>query len=413
MAYNLRMFVSAILAAGGRGTRLGAGMPKQLVPLGDRSILQRAFDTLNTLDRIDEIVVALPADLAAAPPHFLISTRKPVRIVDGGARRQDSVALAFARTSAEADVIVIHDAARPFASPDLFTRVIDAASRGGAAIAALQAQDTVKEATTAAGIHVVANTIARESVYLAQTPQAFTRQVLADAIKQGSALGTATDEATLAERAGHPVRLVDGEPSNIKITTEHDLRVSEVLASPQLASPQPLALSPQPSIRIGTGYDLHRLEPGHPLILGGVEIPHERGLIGHSDADVLCHAITDAILGGAAQGDIGRHFPDTDPAWKGANSLELLKRAAEIVHAAGFAVANVDAVVIAQQPKLAPYVDQMRRRLASAMQIDREAVSVKGKTNETVGEIGRQEAIAVHAVALLFRVQAQSLKSEA
>jgi 2-C-methyl-D-erythritol 4-phosphate cytidylyltransferase/2-C-methyl-D-erythritol 2,4-cyclodiphosphate synthase len=388
--YNRPMFVSAILAAGGRGTRLGAATPKQLLLLGDRSILQRSFDTLNAHDSIHEIVVALPADVAAAPPSFLVSSKKPVQIVDGGPRRQDSVSRAFARTSSHADVIVIHDAARPFASADLFTRVIAAASKGGAAIAALQAQDTVKEATTAAGIHVVARTVPRELIYLAQTPQAFTRQVLGEALRQGKGLAAATDEAILAEQAGHPVRLVDGEPANIKITTPHDLQVSRALEA---------------QMRIGTGYDLHRLEPGRKLIIGGVEIPHETGLIGHSDADVLCHAVTDAILGAAAQGDIGRHFPDTDPQWKGADSIVLLKRAAEIVRAAGFSIANVDAVVIAERPKLSPYVETICRKLADAMGIDVSAVSVKGKTNETVGALGRNEAIAVHAVALLARRQ--------
>ncbi|MCM3879491.1 MAG: 2-C-methyl-D-erythritol 2,4-cyclodiphosphate synthase [Vicinamibacterales bacterium] len=391
------MFVSAILAAGGRGTRLGAPTPKQLLSVGDRSILQRSFDTLDAHDNIHEIVVALPVDIAAAPPGFLVSSRKPVRIVGGGARRQDSVALAFARTAANADVVVIHDAARPFASADLFTRVILAASRGGAAIAALQAQDTVKEATTAAGIHVVAKTISRDSIYLAQTPQAFTRQVLAEAIMQGSSLGVATDEATLAERAGHPVRLVDGEASNIKITTEHDLRVSQAMARGR----EPGARSQESLLRIGTGYDLHRLGPGRKLIIGGVEISHELGLVGHSDADVLCHAITDAILGAAAQGDIGRHFPDTDPAWKGADSIGLLKRAVEIVRTAGFVVSNIDAVVIAERPKMAPHIDAMRRKLSDAMGIDISAVSVKGKTNEQVGALGRNEAIAVHAIAML------------
>jgi 2-C-methyl-D-erythritol 4-phosphate cytidylyltransferase / 2-C-methyl-D-erythritol 2,4-cyclodiphosphate synthase len=393
------MFVSAILAAGGRGTRLGAATPKQLLTIGNRSILQRSFDTLDAHDDIHEIVVALPADLTATPPPFLISTRKPVRIVDGGVRRQDSVARAFARTAAKADVIVIHDAARPFASADLFTRVIAAAARGGAAIAALQAQDTVKEATTAAGIHVVARTISRDSIYLAQTPQAFTRQVLADAILKANTLTAATDEAALAERAGHPVRLVDGEAANIKITTEHDLRVSEALAGRDA----PENGSVQPSMRVGTGYDLHRLEPGRKLIIGGVQIPHETGLIGHSDADVLCHAVTDAILGAAAMGDIGRHFPDTDPKWKGADSIELLKRAAEIVRAAGFSIVNVDAVVIAERPKIAPHIDAMRHKLADAMGVGTPAVSVKGKTNETVGALGRNEAIAVHAVAMVAR----------
>jgi 2-C-methyl-D-erythritol 4-phosphate cytidylyltransferase/2-C-methyl-D-erythritol 2,4-cyclodiphosphate synthase len=390
------MFVSAILAAGGRGTRLGAAIPKQLLLVGDRPILQRSFETLDRHDSIQEIVVALPAEMAASPPPFLVSSRKPVRIVDGGLRRQDSVARAFARTAAQADVIVIHDAARPFASADLFTRVIAAASQGGAAIAALQAQDTVKQATTASGIHVVARTIPRDSIYLAQTPQAFTRQVLADAILQANATA-ATDEAALAEQAGHPVRLVDGEAANIKITTEHDRRVSEVLAGAAKSRDAGI------SMRVGTGYDLHRLEPGRRLIIGGVEIPHEMGLIGHSDADVLCHAITDAILGASAQGDIGRHFPDTDPEFKDADSIDLLKRAVAIVHAAGFSILNVDAVVIAERPKLSPYIDAIRQKIAGALGVDRSAVGVKGKTNEKVGALGRNEAIAVHAVAMLVR----------
>jgi 2-C-methyl-D-erythritol 4-phosphate cytidylyltransferase/2-C-methyl-D-erythritol 2,4-cyclodiphosphate synthase len=390
------MFVSAILAAAGRGTRLGSATPKQMLALGERTILQRSFDLIESHDRIDEIVVALPPDLAWSPPAYLISARKPVRIVDGGTRRQDSVAKAFAQVSRSAGLIVIHDAARPFASADLFIRVIDAAAKGGAAIAALQASDTVKEATAAPGVRIVARTIDRESVYLAQTPQAFTRDVLEQAIALGRAsIGRATDEASLAEQAGHAVHLVDGESTNIKITTQHDLDVSKAVLrmkeSGVISTPT----------RIGTGYDLHRLQAGRPLIIGGVQIPHNTGLAGHSDADVLCHAVTDAILGAAACGDIGQHFPDTDAKWKDANSIELLKGAAAIVRAAGYDVANVDAVVIAERPKIAPHISAMRANLAQALGVDMSFVSVKGKTNEKIDALGRNEAIAVHAVALL------------
>jgi 2-C-methyl-D-erythritol 2,4-cyclodiphosphate synthase len=173
--------------------------------------------------------------------------------------------------------------------------------------------------------------------------------------------------------------------------------VAELLAGRAEPIPNPESRVP----RIGIGYDLHRLEPGRPLVIGGVEIPHGMGPIGHSDADVLCHAITDAILGGSAQGDIGRHFPDSDPRWKDANSIDLLTRAVQIVRDAGFTVSNIDAVVIAEQPKLFPHIDKMRRTLAAAMDIDISAISVKAKTNEKVGALGRNEAIAVHAVALL------------
>jgi 2-C-methyl-D-erythritol 4-phosphate cytidylyltransferase/2-C-methyl-D-erythritol 2,4-cyclodiphosphate synthase len=388
------MFVSAILASAGRGTRLGAAMPKQMLTLGDRTILQRSFAAVDSHDRIDEIVVALPPDLASSPPPYLISAKKPVRIVDGGQRRQDSVARAFAQVSKSATVIVIHDAARPFASADLFTRVIDAAARGGAAIAAVQASDTVKEATAAPGVRIVAHTLARESIYLAQTPQAFSRDVLEAAIQLGrEAMTTATDEASLAEQAGHPVRLVDGEATNIKITTEHDLDVSRAMLGMQGTA----AAGP----RVGTGYDLHRLEAGKPLIIGGVRIPHDSGLAGHSDADVLCHAVTDAILGAAGAGDIGQHFPDTDAKWKGADSIELLKGAAAIVRAAGYSVSNIDAVVIAERPKLAAHIPAMCANLAQAVGIHVSLVSVKGKTNEKIDALGRNEAIAVHAVALV------------
>jgi 2-C-methyl-D-erythritol 4-phosphate cytidylyltransferase/2-C-methyl-D-erythritol 2,4-cyclodiphosphate synthase len=389
------MRVSAILAAGGRGARMGASVPKQLLMLGGRSILQRSFDTLEAHDSISEIIVALPHELAAAPPAFLKSARKTVRIVDGGERRQDSVAKAFSRVSADADYVLIHDAARPFATPALITRVIDAASSGPgvSAIAALRASDTVKQVTGEGNaLPSVSRTLARDTIYLAQTPQVFSRQSLEHAIAQADASAEATDEAALVERAGHPIKVVDGEPANIKITTDRDLRIAESMVG-QLQLP-----------RIGVGYDLHRLEPGRKLILGGVEIPHETGLIGHSDADVLCHALTDAILGAAGEGDIGRHFPDTDSRWKDADSVALLTRAVEIVRAAGFTVANVDAVVIAELPKLAPHVDAIRSRLAAAMRVDLRAVSVKGKTNETVGALGRNEAIAVHAVALLARI---------
>ena len=394
------MFVSAILAAAGRGTRLGAATPKQMLPLGERTILQRSFDIVESHDRINEIVIALPPDLANTPPPFLISSRKPVRIVDGGLRRQDSVAKAFAQVSKSAGLIVIHDAARPFATADLFTRVIEAAAKGGAAIAAVQAHDTVKEATAAPGVKIIARTIARESIYLAQTPQAFTRDVLESAITRGrDSIATATDEAALAEEAGHSVRLVDGEVTNIKITTQHDFRMSTALLGTRDAG-----LGTGAMTRVGTGYDLHRLEAGRLLIVGGVTIPHGTGLAGHSDADVLCHAVTDAILGAAAAGDIGRHFPDTDPEWNGANSLDLLKAAATIVRDAGYVVANVDAVIIAERPRLAPHIPAMRANLARAIGIDLSAVSVKGKTNEQVDALGRNEAIAVHAVALVKHV---------
>jgi 2-C-methyl-D-erythritol 2,4-cyclodiphosphate synthase len=297
--------------------------------------------------------------------------------------------------SGRADVVVIHDAARPFVTTTLIGRTVDAAAEHGAAIAALQSTDTVKRAGAGG---VVKETIPRAEIFLAQTPQAFRTRVLRDALAYLGGTFEATDEAALAELAGHPVRLVEGDPHNLKITTADDLVIAEHLVGSLESRAEPTRL------RIGNGYDLHRLVTGRPLILGGVTIPFDKGLDGHSDADAVCHAVTDAILGAAGAGDIGRQFPDTDAQWKGADSLALLARAAKIVAAAGFVVVNVDVVVIAQRPKLVPYLDAMRANLSRAMAIVADDVSVKGKTNEGVDSMGAGESIAVHAVALASRV---------
>jgi 2-C-methyl-D-erythritol 4-phosphate cytidylyltransferase / 2-C-methyl-D-erythritol 2,4-cyclodiphosphate synthase len=269
----------------------------------------------------------------------------------------------------------------------LISRAIDAAATYGAAIAAVPAGDTVKRVAA----DVITETLPRESIYLAQTPQAFTRAVFADAVAVGRRGVEATDEALLAERAGHRVHVIPGEPGNVKITTGADLEAART------------AHGTASLLRIGAGYDLHRLVERRPLILGGVAVPSERGPAGHSDADVVCHAATDAILGAVALGDIGRHFPDTDPAWKDASSVDLLRRAAAMVRDAGFELINLDIVVIVERPKIAPFVDRIREGVAGAIGVAVDRVSVKGKTNEGVDAIGRGEAIAAHAVALLAR----------
>jgi 2-C-methyl-D-erythritol 4-phosphate cytidylyltransferase/2-C-methyl-D-erythritol 2,4-cyclodiphosphate synthase len=379
------MYVTAIIAAGGRGERFGAGQPKQLLQIGGRTMLERSVDAFLTHVSVNDVIVALPAELAERPPAYLTQTAKPLRIVAGGARRQDSVAAAFRVLEERCELIVVHDAARPFASADLISRTIAAAGEFGAALAAIRARDTVKEVAGS----VVRATLDRRTIYLAQTPQAFRRDVLRDAMAFAS---DATDEASLAEQAGHAVRIVEGEATNIKITTPEDLWMAEAITRGGKAAR---------TGRAGIGYDLHRLVEGRPLILGGITIPFERGLAGHSDADAVCHAVTDAILGAAGAGDIGRHFPDTDQQWKGASSIDMLRRAVAVVHKMGLAVGNVDATVILERPKLAPHVEAMRANLAEALGVSVERVSVKGKTNEGVGELGRGEAIAVHAIALI------------
>ena len=381
------MHVTAIIAAGGRGERFGAGRPKQLLTLGGIPILQRSVDALLGHPRIRDMVVALPPDLAADPPAYLRRREKPVVVVEGGARRQDSVARAFARVPAGTEIVVIHDAARPLVSADLIERTVDAAGTDGAAVAAVRATDTVKRGDAEGR---VIETLPREHVYLAQTPQAFRVGVLRDAL---AIAAEATDEAALAERAGHRVRLVEGEPANVKITTPGDLSAAERV----------VAAGAAPPIRIGQGYDLHRLVPGRPLILGGVTVPFDRGLAGHSDADIVCHAVTDAVLGAAGLGDIGRHFPDTDARWKGADSVALLAGACVLVRDAGYVVVNVDVTVIAERPKLAPYADAMRANLAGALGCAAAQVSVKAKTNEGVESMGTGASMAAYAVALIAR----------
>jgi 2-C-methyl-D-erythritol 4-phosphate cytidylyltransferase / 2-C-methyl-D-erythritol 2,4-cyclodiphosphate synthase len=246
----------------------------------------------------------------------------------------------------------------------------------------------------------------RETIYLAQTPQAFRRDVLAAALAQGQRDGLdATDEAALAERAGFTVRLVDGEATNIKITTPADAGIADAI----VVSLEQSAVGRQAAMSVGTGYDLHRLVDGRALIVGGVTLPSARGALGHSDADVACHAVVDAILGAASLGDIGSHFPDSDPRWKGASGVDLITRAAAAAREAGQSVANVDVTVILEAPKIREHVNAMRQTIAAALGIDVACVSVKGKTNEGVDAVGRGEAIAAHAVVLLYKLPSQQV----
>jgi 2-C-methyl-D-erythritol 4-phosphate cytidylyltransferase/2-C-methyl-D-erythritol 2,4-cyclodiphosphate synthase len=387
------MFVTAIIAAGGSGRRLGAAVPKQMLEIGGGTMLEHSLRAFFRHPRVSEIVIVLPLPIEGSDCglSFCASAEREgppptVNMVPGGPRRQDSVANAFDAVSPSADVVLIHDAARPFVTADLIDRTIDAAAAHGAAIAALQSRDTVKQVVDG----VIAATIPRESVYLAQTPQGFRRDVLAKAVAVGRSGVDATDEAALAEEAGYKVHVVDGDPGNMKITTMEDFE----------AARQRLGATAGTQ-RIGTGYDLHRLVDGRPLVVGGVTLASDRGALAHSDGDVACHAATDAILGAAGVGDIGRHFPDTDPRWKGADSIALLAEAARLVREAGFQTANLDITVILERPKIKDAIAEMRGRLAAALGIEVARVSVKGKTNEGVDAVGRGEAIAAHAVALL------------
>jgi 2-C-methyl-D-erythritol 4-phosphate cytidylyltransferase/2-C-methyl-D-erythritol 2,4-cyclodiphosphate synthase len=396
VAYNRQftMHVTAIIAAAGSGRRLGAATPKQLIDIGGGTMLQHSLTAFRTHPRVDEIVVVLPKGTAIALPSGIVGGRAypELRTAVGGERRQDSVANAFDAVSEHTDVVLIHDAARPFVSADLIDRTIDAAAAHGAAIAALQSRDTVKQVN---GRGVITGTIPRETIYLAQTPQGFRREVLAQVIAAARSGVEATDEAALAERAGYTVYVVDGDPANVKVTTAEDLEAART----RIAQRSGQAASTVS--RVGTGYDLHRLVEGRPLVIGGVTIPFDKGPLGHSDGDVACHAATDAILGAASLGNIGQHFPDSDPRWKDADSLAFLREAARMAREQGYDVCNLDITVVLERPKIKDAIDEMRARLADAAGVDVSAVSVKGKTNEGVDAVGRGEAIASHAVASL------------
>ena len=382
------MHVTAIIAAGGAGKRLGASVPKQLLEIGGRPILQQTVDAFVSHPRVSEVIVAVPAALVSAPPAWLSG----VKVIQGGATRQASVANAFDAVASDSQIVLVHDAARPFVGADVISRAIDGAHVHGAAIVAVPVHDTVKRVDRTNAAPVIVETLSRDTIYMAQTPQAFKRDVLAKAVAVGRSGIEATDEAALAERAGYSVHIVPGDAANVKITTAADLDAARAAKSAAGAT-----------TRIGIGYDLHRLVPGRPLVLAGITVPSNRGAVGHSDADVVCHAVTDAILGAARAGDIGEHFPDTDSRWKDAVSTDLLREAVAIVAKLGWLVENVDVVIVLERPKLGAHKRDMELRLADALGVAADAVSIKAKTNEGVDAVGRGDAVAAHAVALVSR----------
>ena len=376
--------------------RAGGDMPKQLLNLGGQTMLQRSVAACDAHPDVDEIVVVLPVEFVADGPALVGMTRARCHIVAGGARRQDSVRAGFGAVKRTARIVLVHDAARPFVPRAVIDRVIAAADETGAAVPAVQASDTVKRVSVD-GRRRVSDTLPRSEVWLAQTPQGFRREVLAAAMTASAGNTEATDEAQLVELMGAEVQIVDGDAGNTKVTTAEDVaRARASLEASALARASGAAQS-----RVGTGYDLHQLTSGRPLVLAGVTVPSQLGPIAHSDGDVVCHAITDAILGAAGAGDIGQQFPDTDPRWKDAPGLDLLSRALAAVRELGWRVVNVDVSVLLERPKLLPHVPAIRASLAHTLNVTVDAVSIKGKSNEKVDAVGRGEAIACHAVVLL------------
>jgi 2-C-methyl-D-erythritol 4-phosphate cytidylyltransferase/2-C-methyl-D-erythritol 2,4-cyclodiphosphate synthase len=385
--------VGAVIVAAGSSTRLSGPVPKPLLLLDGRTILERTLEAFERSPHIDQVAVAVGAPHVGAVRALLGG--KVRAVVPGGELRRASVAAGLEVLSA-VDWIVVHDGVRPFVSEALIERVLNAAQRWGAASAALPVTDTLKDVRE----DRVRRTVDRAGLFAVQTPQAFRAGLLRDAHRRVPMTETVTDDAELVERLGEPVAVVPGDPANIKITTPADLDLARRYAAAARGSD-----GVGGTIRIGVGYDIHPLTPDRALVLGGVTIPHPRGLAGHSDADVLVHAVMDAVLGAAGQPDIGHQFPPDDPAYRNADSLALLKSVADRLRTEGWFVVNVDAVILAEAPRLSPFVEAMRARLAGALRIQAGAVGVKATTMEGLGPVGRGEGIAAQAVALLRKVE--------
>lgn len=377
-----------IVVAAGRSTRLLGERPKQLLELGGETLAARAARFLGSVSGIEGVVVVLPHELLGTSHESSLRALATVRgVVAGGASRMLSV-LAGAEAAEGADVVLVHDAARPFATRELASAVLDAAARHGAAVPALPVRDTIKRDD---GAGWIAGTVERTGLHLAQTPQGARRDWLVAAIRDAASAGDdATDEAQALERAGKKVALVPGDPGNVKITTPDDWEAAMRRAMPAAGE-----------VCIGHGYDVHRFGGGGPLRLGGVTIEGAPGLAGHSDADVVLHAAMDAVLGAAGLPDIGHHFPPGDPAYAGADSATLARRVAEAVAGAGWHVVNLDLTLLAERPKIAPHVAAMRAAIGACFGLPADRVGLKATTLEGLGSLGRGEGIACHAVALL------------
>ena len=373
--------IAVILAAAGSGSRMGGGVPKQYRMLGDAPVLVKAARAFCALPEIRYLAAAVPEeDLGYCRQLLDRYGLSRVTLTAGGATRQESVQRALQSLPSDADTVLVHDAARPFVDEGVIRRVLKALETSPAAVPCVHPKSTIRTES---------RTLDRSSLYEVQTPQGFDRILLEEAFRFAAEDGfSGTDEAGVVEhylqseqaedRACSFVAITEGSYANYKITTPEDLPMT---------------------IRTGNGYDVHRLVPGRKLMLGCCEIPYEKGLLGHSDADVVAHAIADALLGAAALGDIGRHFPDSDPAYEGMSGTEILQRTAEILKRNGFAIGNVDATLVAQKPKIAPYAQTMMENTAKALDVPVSAVSIKATTEEGLGFTGDGSAMACLATA--------------
>ncbi len=381
--------VAAVVVAAGQGLRAGGEIPKQFRRIAGETLLERALSAFAEASEVTFVQpVIRPDDVDLV--RRLTGGMNVLEPVAGGATRQASVRAGLeALVACTPDIVLVHDAARPFASAGLITRAIAAAEKTGAAIPALPVTDTVKRIDSTGTIEA---TLDRNSIRLVQTPQAFAFPALFDAHRRALAQGRNdfTDDAALAEWAGIKVSVFAGEPGNIKFTTPEDFARAEAIQSAGLGD-----------VRTGSGLDVHAFGPGDHVTLGGIRIPHVQALTGHSDADVALHALTDAILGALADGDIGAHFPPSDPQWRGASSDRFLTFAVERVRARGGRIAHLDLTIVCEAPRIGEHRDRMRANIANLAGIGIERVGVKATTSEKLGFTGRGEGIAAYATATI------------
>lgn len=399
--------VTAIFPAAGASRRMGGDTNKIFLELGGEPILIRTLKTFSQSPRINFLIVVVSENDFDSVEKILESAEglKPYKIVVGGSERQYSIANGLKLLPEDAEIVLVHDAARPLVGAHVIEAVIEAAEKFGGAIAAVPEKNTIKFVDAE---NFVTYTPPRSKLVEVQTPQGFRRELLLKAYEQAEQdkfLGT--DDSSLVERIGDKIKVVTSDYRNIKITTPEDLKIAESLIREEgLGKKEEKSLVSNPAYllpRIGMGYDVHKLVPNRKLILGNVEIPYNLGLDGHSDADVLIHAIIDAILGAAALGDIGQHFPDSDAQFKGIDSGELLRKVNELIKIYGYKIGNIDSTIVAQKPKLAPHILKMRARLAEILQIDSKLISVKATTTEGLGFTGEGLGISAYATALLER----------
>jgi 2-C-methyl-D-erythritol 4-phosphate cytidylyltransferase/2-C-methyl-D-erythritol 2,4-cyclodiphosphate synthase len=382
---------SVIIPAAGSGTRMKAEMPKQYLLLGNIPILVHTTRAFINAPGIDELIIVVPRQYITETRELFDQYHLPcsnLKIVGGGRRRQDSVYCGIEALGNDISTVLVHDGARPLISQALIARCIRGVASHGAIVAAIAVKDTIKKISQTGQVTA---TVDRTALFLAQTPQAARKELLLEAYRLNKE-DDVTDESSLLEKAGIAVSRIEGEETNLKITSREDLALAEQL----------IKKIDRPGLRIGHGYDAHRFAEGRKLVLGGVTIPHHHGLAGHSDADVLTHALCDALLGAAGAGDIGRHFPDTDDSFKNIYSIILLEKTVEYLKKKGYTLANADITVVCQAPKLAPYLEKIRTLLAASCGTEPENINIKATTTEKMGFTGRKEGIGCHVVALLY-----------